>query len=728
MRYAKFAVGALCSLSNSALAETCRPLTVQAGIEAPRILHNYYTDDSIIYSPSGRYYLVRTFQGSIARNGTEVSFFLGSRSNLALAANPRSVARIFTTTPQQLPPRNANSKVVWLAGERAIAFLWNDGTSPTQVVSLNLETGHLSRLTHHDTDITTFNISANGDVITYRAIPRRDPDIQRERMRRGFAIEDTNLINVLRGESDSVWTDSEVYLQTPTGRTRISSPTDSQGRYDLPPLVSGDGSYLASTGNAFSNMQGAASPPGRDRVSVYDISSATATELASINLGSRTYPLLAWSPQRTLAIIVPVTRRSGSSPASAQVFIYEPGRGTRPIATIPGATSVRDLSLTWLDSNQFAVANETSGNRYVYHRGPGARWLAGGNVAVSQVTLSVVQDANTPPKIVAHDNAAGGEATVFDTGTYLRNYCLGSVTEYTWTDSSNLRWRAKLYLPVGWRRGERSPLVIQTHGESTDTFGLLGDDANTAVFAAQALANRGYVVLQMVDAPDPPDREYSRSGAIDYYASRIAGTADEGPITMRSYESAVDALNSAGLIDVNRVGLIGWSRTGYQVQYAISHSDFHFGAAIIADNVDAGYMQSLIYPYLRDEYIRMNGGVRRGESAMSWVQRSAAFNAEKVHTPLRIELDYGGGMVGILQQWEFFQQLRYNRKPVELYVIPDIEQGSHAPVRPDQQIASQQGTVDWMDFWLNGNVDPDPSKADQYQRWERLKSLQQSEH
>jgi len=40
---------------------------------------------------------------------------------------------------------------------------------------------------------------------------------------------------------------------------------------------------------------------------------------------------------------------------------------------------------------------------------------------------------------------------------------------------------------------------------------------------------------------------------------------------------------------------------------------------------------------------------------------------------------------------------------------------------------SQQGNVDWFRFWLNGEEDPDPAKADQHNRWHELSKLQQKQ-
>jgi hypothetical protein len=36
---------------------------------------------------------------------------------------------------------------------------------------------------------------------------------------------------------------------------------------------------------------------------------------------------------------------------------------------------------------------------------------------------------------------------------------------------------------------------------------------------------------------------------------------------------------------------------------------------------------------------------------------------------------------------------------------------------------SQDGNVDWFDFWLNSHEDPDPAKAEQYKRWRELRKL-----
>ena len=47
-------------------------------------------------------------------------------------------------------------------------------------------------------------------------------------------------------------------------------------------------------------------------------------------------------------------------------------------------------------------------------------------------------------------------------------------------------------------------------------------------------------------------------------------------------------------------------------------------------------------------------------------------------------------------------------RPVELYMVPDIEHGSHSLQNPAQCLASQQGALGWFDFWLNAKTPTRP--------------------
>jgi len=195
-------------------------------------------------------------------------------------------------------------------------------------------------------------------------------------------------------------------------------------------------------------------------------------------------------------------------------------------------------------------------------------------------------------------------------------------------------------------------------------------------------------------------------------------------------EAAIDHLDSLGLIDRSRVGLIGFSRTCYHVLYLVSHSHprYPIAAAAATDGVDQSYLQYFLFrnAWLRagftaDEAVAINGGPPWGKGLDTWRERAPGFNLDRVMTPLRLEA-ITPAMT--LEEWEPFAGLLLQHKPVELFVIPE---GSHVLTRPWERLASQGGNVDWFRFWLKGEEDPDPAKAEQYARWRELRKLQEAQ-
>ncbi len=163
------------------------------------------------------------------------------------------------------------------------------------------------------------------------------------------------------------------------------------------------------------------------------------------------------------------------------------------------------------------------------------------------------------------------------------------------------------------------------------------------------------------------------------------------------------------------------------MEYTLTHSGFPFAAAIAADNMNGGYVQSVLRrATVMSSAAQMNGDAPFGEGLHQWLQSSPGFNVDKIHTPLRIEIDTGG-LVGALDQWELFSLLRTLEKPVELFIVPDGSFGAHPLQMPAQKIASQGATVDWMDFWLNAREDPNPAKTDQYVRWRKLRETHEAD-
>jgi len=98
---------------------------------------------------------------------------------------------------------------------------------------------------------------------------------------------------------------------------------------------------------------------------------------------------------------------------------------------------------------------------------------------------------------------------------------------------------------------------------------------------------------------------------------------------------------------------------------------------------------------------------------------SPGFNIDQVSAPVRIEY-YGPH--AFLGGWQWYSISSLLGKPVDFIWIP---RGTHLLVKPWERLTSQQGNVDWFCFWLKGEEDADPTKAEQARRWRELKKMQE---
>jgi hypothetical protein len=49
----------------------------------------------------------------------------------------------------------------------------------------------------------------------------------------------------------------------------------------------------------------------------------------------------------------------------------------------------------------------------------------------------------------------------------------------------------------------------------------------------------------------------------------------------------------------------------------------------------------------------------------------------------------------------------------------------HEKNQPTHRYEIYERNLDWLKFWLKGDEDPNPDKAEQYKRWRELRKLQE---
>jgi len=321
--------------------------------------------------------------------------------------------------------------------------------------------------------------------------------------------------------------------------------------------------------------------------------------------------------------------------------------------------------------------------------------------AQPEFVISKKEGLNERPKLYVHSEVSACEKLLYDPNPEADQFQFGRAELLDWTDANKIDWKGELVYPTGYVKGKQYPLVVQTHGFSPDEFLVDGPDGYTTAFAAQPLANAGFLVLQIGD-------------------NRRAMTLDEreGPLYAEGFHAAIEKLVSEGIADPSKIGLIAFSRTGWHTLHLLQKYPNLLAAVTLADAGLIGYVADLLGVNLSKDFNKqfakvVGGGIKRPED---WIGKSPMYDLSGLDTPVRLESNSAGSAMAT---WELYALLRVANKRVDFWYFP---QGNHILFSPVNRLGSQGGNVDWFRFWLQGLEDPDPKKAEQYERWKRLRS------
>ncbi|MHB8413384.1 MAG: hypothetical protein ACYDDI_15760 [Candidatus Acidiferrales bacterium] len=690
-----------------------------------------------LFSPNKKVFVVVLKKGDLEDNTNQYSVLLFQTSEALHSPRPKILVSMSSSST-----RPAISSVKWLRDSQTIAFLGENSGEIPQVYSLNIQTRDVRQLTNHRTPIVAYDISPDGREILYEADPPRkgDGDTGQIERKYGVVISTQNLTDLLGSNCQSDQTNDfankELFIQTGhLTATKISTP-DYLTQY-LPLSLSPNGRYALLAAYARDiprSWAGYQDPLLYPYIVAPQKEGIPSNLLRYLLLNTENHvltPLInapvswftngfAWSSDGNSLVVSgtylpldvhdPIVRQSREK----HTFLVEVDLPDRKIVNISDEDT--DLKIAKWDraTGKVLLRSGYSWKKLspVAYKKVGSTWK---QVPVTNEDLrtknplhvTLDEDMNTPPTIAVSDSKTHRKALLLDLNPQFRELRFAKAETIRWKATDGHEVGGGLYLPSNYAPDRRYPLVIQTHGFKKDRFWINGpwDSA----FAGQPLTAAGMIVLQVGNSSDPSDD------------LKYVNTPEEAPRQMAAYQGAIDYLDRRRLIDRNRVGIIGFSRTVFDVEYTLTHSQYHFAAATVADGFDGGYMNFLFYG--GTDYIAVNGGhLPFGASMKSWIQDSPGFNLDKVRTPVRLEY-YGRG--AFLGGWQWFSGLSLLRKPVDFIWLPC---GSHLLVKPWDRLVSEQGNVDWFSFWLEGKEDRRRAKKQQYIRWSALRSLLKQSH
>lgn len=682
-------------------------------------------EDGIAFlSPDGQRVAMVLRRGDLENNTNVYSLWVFGTLAIPGGERPRRIVEFASSSNQ-----DGIARPTWLRDNDTIVFLGARGVERSQLYSIRCSTGRLEQLTHHRTAVTSYAITADGPTTVYSVERPPEPVLTRESLRDGFWVDRENLVQVIRGQLEN--SAQVLFVRRNARAPDLKLSTAGQLDARTPELsVSPNGRYVLVKTNAIRvpdlwrdyedewiraalrQKLPAGFPTRISQYELFDLETGNRSVLLNAPVSSAPTPVI-WSPDsRSLmlsAVHLPLDINDAREREARRVHTYVVEIHLPALET-EVVSDEHLVPVAWRSPGN-VVSFRHTGEKECERGKRASVWYektSGGwkrpqsdmrDVSEACPEITAEQSLNEPARIVMKDPDGKRAHTVFDLNPQFADLEFAKAEPMRWPDGKGGFLEGGLYLPVGYVPGKKYPLVIQTHGFNHNAFWIEGP--HTTAFAAQPLASRGIAVLQLNDI---------------FHDSLVTPT--ELDRAMAAYESAIDELDKRGLIDAQRVGLVGFSRTGMYVKYALTHSRKSFAAAVVADANDAGYLQYIINgpfaPRIPVEMDAMFGAAPFDDGLQVWFQKSPGFSLDRVRTPVLIE---ALGPLSLLNEWEWFSGLKQLEKPVDLVYLPT---GTHVLVKPWERRVSLEATVDWLCFWLTGEEDHNPRKTARYGRWREL--------
>jgi dipeptidyl aminopeptidase/acylaminoacyl peptidase len=730
------------SAQEAAGAQKRRPVTVADAIQMTipgdsSYARGGYAVHLAEYSPDGTKFVVVLRKGDLEEGINRFSLLLWRTAAVFDSSAPDVILTMASSSN-----RDAIESVSWSKDNETVAFLGERPHEHHQLYTVNVRTRRVRQLTAGSADVVAYSMSADGDTIAYLVEASLEGLWNDKTRREGVTFSpEQSVWSLVRGVKNS---DRYLLFVGKEGNTRelatvgaIPRPAPNSAYVGL--SLSPDGEYVAVLTNVgyppetWKDYKGPWScvvsvgkdvPPG-----VYNPQYVRRYELIDTRTGQSRILLnapsscgfaeIAWSPTGRSVVIantyLPAENPPTSERASLEASVFcvaidiASGQFTKLFSTRIDEDAAPIASVSWESETEITVRQESATgpveNRYVRVDDTWQK-LRTPQLAAPLPRVSLEEDLNTPPKLMAEHPQSHARTMLLDLNPEFKNLNFGRVQEIRFRDKKGYERVGGLYYPIHYQTGTRYPLVIQTHGWAPGLRRFLINGFAPTANAAQALAARDILVLQLND-----------------YNPATTGTLRDLGQAATAYEGAIQHLVSKGLIDPQRVGIIGFSYTCNTVEYFLEHSTIYVAAASTTEGTSDSYFAyllfaSTLYP-LAAQAEQEVGGVPFGRGLKTWLKNSPGFKINKIHTPLLITALKPNS---ILTEWEFFAALRRLGKPVEMI---SLEDGSHELRKPWDQMISQERNVEWFCFWLKGEEDPDPTKAEQYARWHELRKLQE---
>ncbi len=327
---------------------------------------------------------------------------------------------------------------------------------------------------------------------------------------------------------------------------------------------------------------------------------------------------------------------------------------------LPGGEITR---LLWLDRSISGLAKAKNAEVYGY----------------------ILQDYDVSPNIYVGGPDLKEARKTTETNPFREKFAWGRSELIEYKSDKGRRLQAALIYPAGYEPGKKYPLIVYNYellSQNVHNYVAPSERSyyNIAVFSAN-----GYFVLEpdIVFRPRQP-----------------------GWSVVECVTAGVKKVLEMGLVDPQKVGIVGHSMGGFNTSFVATHTDGTFAAAV------AGAAMTDLVSYYGDHHwnsgIAETDHIETGQERMvvplyedlqAYIDNSATFGAHKMTVPLLLEVGDQDGTVAWHQGIELYNVARRAHKNVVMLAYMGEDHGLR---QEKNQIDYQRRILAWFGHFLKG--------------------------
>ncbi len=294
-----------------------------------------------------------------------------------------------------------------------------------------------------------------------------------------------------------------------------------------------------------------------------------------------------------------------------------------------------------------------------------------------------------PPSLMVADGDMSNMKEVVQVNPQQKDYAWGKAELVNFKNVHGKDLQGVLHYPAGYEEGKEYPMLVYIYEIRSNSLHSYINPSEKSFYNITNYVQQGFFVFQ-------PDIVYRLN--------------DPGLSAVECVVPAVEEVISMGMIDKDRIGLMGHSWGAYQTAFIITQTDLFSAAVAGAPLTDMISMYTEIYwnsgSPNQGIFETSQGRFNKPfwEIMDNYVQNSPIFQAQNITTPLLVAFGDKDGAVDWHQGIELYTTMRRMEKP---YVMLVYEGENHSVRKKENTLDYTLKINQWFNYYL---LDKDPAK------------------